>query len=110
MHPYCEQYLALKVKKKMSVFCREQGLDYNVFRAAKAQYLRKKSSHKTRFEMAPLLITSEPHLSSTLSNPAVNTQNLPLLNTTIQYTNGVLITLPTADISTIAQLINLHSL
>ena len=106
MLPYFKEYLALKEKKKMSVFCREQGIDYDTFRSAKLRYMRKEAGRNSSVKMAPILISSKDNNRPiTPASPKSTT----LYNFSIHYANGVSLNLASAEISTIAQLINLQS-
>ncbi|MFR9638372.1 MAG: hypothetical protein SNH99_08875, partial [Rikenellaceae bacterium] len=57
MLPYFKKYLALNENKKISVFCREQGIDYDTFRSAKLRYMRKEAGRNSSVKMAPVLIS-----------------------------------------------------
>ena len=106
MLPYFKKYLALNEKKTMSVFCREQGIDYDTFRSAKLRYMRKEANHNSPIEMAPVLISSvDTKRQITPASPKSTT----LYNFSIHYANGVSLNLASAEISTIAQLINLQA-
>lgn len=106
MLPYFKEYLALGEKKKMSVFCREQGIDYDTFRSAKLRYMRKEADRNSSVNMAPVLISSVDTKSHiTPASP----QSTTLYNFSIHYANGVSLNLSSAEISTIAQLINLQA-
>ena len=109
MTPYCKKYFSLKEKKKIIDFCKEEGLNYEAFRSAKRRYIQEGSLKEMKSDLlAPVVVASTESVdsySSILSN--IKTES-NLENITICYTNGVLLTLPSADISTVAKLINLQ--